>query len=58
MDYRIKNTDTEIGTGRRVGCKSKEQWKKIIICLTKYKGKWVKMVRKHDNEAQINVDDQ
>jgi uridine kinase len=41
MDYRIKNTDAEVCTKRRVACKSEEQWQKIVTCMTKYKSKWV-----------------
>lgn len=46
MDYRIKNTEAEICNRGRVGCKSKEQWQNIIICMIKYEGKWVEYGKK------------
>jgi hypothetical protein len=44
LDKRCRNIDPEIGIRRTVGCKNKEQWEKIGVCMIKRIEKWKMMV--------------
>jgi hypothetical protein len=38
-------------------CKNKQKWQNIEIYVIKCKEKWGKIVRKHETEAELNVND-
>jgi hypothetical protein len=54
LEKELRNVYAEIGMRRIVGCKKKEQWQKIGVCMNKYKEKWEQLVRMHESEAEIN----
>jgi hypothetical protein len=44
LDKSFFNVDAEMGIGRTVGCKKKEQWQETGIYMFKNKWKWEQMV--------------
>jgi hypothetical protein len=56
LDERFRNIDPEIGIRKIVGCKNKEMWRKLGLCLSRYREKWERMIKKNECDNMSNLD--
>jgi hypothetical protein len=56
LDKRFWNTDPEIGIRKIAGCKNKELWQKLGPYLSRYRGKWERMIKKNECDDMSNLD--
>jgi hypothetical protein len=54
VDKRFASIDVETGIRSIVANKNKDNWKKIGLYLSKYKYKWIELVKKYDDETVAN----
>jgi hypothetical protein len=56
LDKRFWNIDPEIGIRKIVGCKNKDTWQKLGLYLSRYSGKWERMIKKNECDDMSNLD--
>jgi hypothetical protein len=56
LDKRFRNCDPEIGIRKIAGCKNKEIWQKLGLYLSRYRGKWERMIKKNECDDMSNLD--
>jgi hypothetical protein len=56
LDKRFWNIDPEIGIRKIAGSKNKDIWQKLGLYLSRYRGKWERMIKKNEYDDMSNLD--